>query len=41
MKSDRYGSESNPAKDLMVQLLENPEGVERQLPAVKSGILKI
>lgn len=41
MKSDRYGNESNPAKDLMVQLLENPENVKRQLPAVKSGILKI
>ena len=41
MKSDRYGKESNPAKDLMNQLLENPESVKRQLPAVKSGILKI
>lgn len=41
MKSERYGSKNNPAKDLMNQLLENPESVKRQLPAIKSGILKI
>ncbi|NJM22996.1 MAG: hypothetical protein HC907_32070 [Richelia sp. SM1_7_0] len=41
MKSERYGVKNNPAKDLMNQLLENPESVKRQLPAIKSGILKI
>ena len=41
MKSDRYGAKNNPAKDLMTQLLENPENIKRQLPAIKSGILKI
>lgn len=41
MKSERYGVKNNPAKDLMKQLLENPSSVKRQLPAIKSGILKI
>ncbi|MEC4811900.1 MAG: hypothetical protein SAK29_01250 [Scytonema sp. PMC 1069.18] len=41
MKSERYGAKNNPAKDLMNQLLENPKSVKRQLPAIKSGILKI
>lgn len=41
MKSERYGVKNNPAKDLMNQLLENPESIKRQLPAIKSGILKI
>jgi hypothetical protein len=41
MKSERYGVENNPAKDLMNQLLENAESVKRQLPAIKTGILKI
>jgi hypothetical protein len=41
MKSERYGAKNNPAKDLMNQLIENPESVKRQLPAIKSGILKI
>lgn len=41
MKSERYGSKNNPAKDLMNQLLENPESVKRQIPAIKKGILKI
>jgi hypothetical protein len=39
--SDRYGKENNPAKDFMTQLLNNPESIKRQLPAIKSGILKI
>jgi hypothetical protein len=41
LKSERYGIKNNPAKDLMNQLLENPESIKRQLPAIKSGILKI
>jgi hypothetical protein len=41
MKSERYGVKNNPAKDLMNQLLEHPESVKRQLPAIKSAILKI
>jgi hypothetical protein len=41
MKSERYGLESNPAKDFMNQLMDNPENVKRQLPAIKKGILKI
>ena len=41
IKSERYGSKNNPAKDLMKQLLENPESITRQIPAIKSGILKV
>jgi hypothetical protein len=41
MKSERYGVKNNPAKDLMNQLLENADNVKRQIPAIKSGILKI
>lgn len=41
MKSERYGVKNNPANDFMNQLLNNPENIKRQLPAVKSGILKI
>ncbi|MDF5717181.1 MAG: hypothetical protein PUP93_25765 [Rhizonema sp. NSF051] len=41
LKSNRYGTKHNPAKDLMQQLLDNPESVKRQLPAIKKGILKI
>lgn len=41
MKSERYGVKNNPVKDLMNQLLENPESIKRQLPAIKTGILKI
>ncbi len=40
-KSDRYGTENNPAKDFLNQLLNNPENVARQKPAIKTGILKI
>ncbi len=40
-KSDRYGAKNNPAKDLLLQILENPESVKRQQPAIKSGILKV
>ncbi len=39
--SERYGKENNPAKDFMTQLLNNAESIKRQVPAVKSGILKI
>lgn len=39
--SERYGKENNPAKDFMTQLLNNPEAIKRQVPAIKSGILKI
>jgi hypothetical protein len=39
--SERYGKENNPAKDFMTQLLNNPESIKRQVPAIKSGILKI
>jgi hypothetical protein len=39
--SKRYGKENNPAKDFMTQLLNNPESINRQVPAIKSGILKI
>ncbi|MBW4449215.1 MAG: hypothetical protein KME38_20730 [Spirirestis rafaelensis WJT71-NPBG6] len=39
--SDRYGKENNPAKDFMNQLLNNSESIKRQVPAIKSGILKI
>jgi len=39
--SDRYGKENNPAKDFMTQLLNNPESIKRQVPAIKLGILKI
>ncbi|NMG11943.1 hypothetical protein [Brasilonema sp. UFV-L1] len=38
---ERYGKENNPAKDFMNQLLNNPEAIKRQVPAIKSGILKI
>jgi len=41
LKSTRYGAKNNPAKDLMKQLLENPENITRQIPAIKSGILKV
>ncbi len=41
LKSTRYGTKNNPAKDLMKQLLKNPESVTRQIPAIKSGILKV
>lgn len=41
IKSERYGTKNNPAKDLMKQLLKNPESIERQIPAIKSGILKV
>lgn len=41
IKSDRYGVKNNPAKDLMKQLLNNPESITRQIPAIKSGILKV
>jgi len=41
IKSNRYGVKNNPAKDLMKQLLENPESITRQIPAIKSGILKV
>lgn len=41
IKSNRYGVKNNPAKDLMKQLLNNPESVTRQIPAIKSGILKV
>ncbi|WP_414589111.1 hypothetical protein [Scytonema sp. PCC 10023] len=39
--SERYGKENNPAKDFMTQLLNNPDSIKRQVPAIKSGILKI
>ena len=39
--SDRYGNKNNPAKDLMKQILENPQSIKRQIPAIKNGILKI
>lgn len=39
--NERYGKENNPAKDFLNQLLENPENIERQNPAIKSAILKI
>jgi hypothetical protein len=39
--SDRYGTKNNPAKDFLTQVLENPESVKRQIPAIKSGILKV
>jgi len=39
--SDRYGTKNNPAKDLMKQLLDHPESIKRQIPAIKSGILKV
>jgi hypothetical protein len=41
LKSPRYGAKNNPAKDMMRQLLKNPESVTRQIPAIKSGILKV
>jgi len=40
-KSERYGSKNNPAKDFLQQLLDNSDNVTRQLPAIKSSILKI
>ena len=39
--SERYGKENNPAKDFMGELLKNAERIKRQIPAIKSGILKI
>ena len=41
VKSDRYGAKNNPAKDFMKQILDNPESITRQIPAIKSGILKV
>ena len=41
VKSARYGTKNNPAKDLLRQLLNNPTSVKRQIPAIKSGILKV
>jgi hypothetical protein len=41
IKSDRYGTKNNPAKDMMKQLLDHPENIKRQIPAIKSGILKV
>ena len=41
LKSDRYGEKNNPAKDFMKQILDNPECITRQIPAIKSGILKV
>jgi hypothetical protein len=39
--SPRYGKDNNPAKDLMGQILNNSSNIKRQVPAVKSGILKV
>ena len=41
LKSDRYGAKNNPAKDFMKQILDNPESITRQIPALKKGILKV
>jgi len=41
VKSERYGTKNNPAKDLMKQLLDHPESIKRQNVALKSGILKL
>lgn len=40
-KSDRYNSGNNPAKDLLCQLVQNPNAVIRQAPAIKRSILKL
>jgi hypothetical protein len=39
-QNKRYGKENNPAKDLLLQLLENPTQLTRQLTAIKTQILK-
>lgn len=42
VKSERYGLKNNPGKDFMTQLLEGKlNEIERQLPAIKTGILKV
>ncbi|MBD2342192.1 hypothetical protein H6G64_35325 [Calothrix sp. FACHB-156] len=41
IESERYGSDNSPAKDFMIQLLENSESIKRQQTAIKEGILKI
>ena len=41
IKCDRYDNGNNPAKDLMQQILDNPTSIKRQIPAIKSGILKV
>ena len=40
-RSDRYNSGNNPAKDLLCQLVQNPNAVIRQTPAIKKSILKL
>ncbi|BAY73583.1 hypothetical protein [Trichormus variabilis] len=37
---ERYNDKNSPAKDFMNQLLDNPERIIRQHPAIKHGILK-
>ena len=40
IKTDEYGNDNNPAKDLMNQILSNATKIKRQKVAVKQGILK-
>lgn len=40
-QSVRYGKDNNPGKDFMEQLLKNPESMNRQITAIREGILKV
>ena len=40
IRTDEYGDKNNPAKDLMNQIIINPNSVKRQKRAIKQGILK-
>ncbi|NEQ65388.1 MAG: hypothetical protein F6K21_07805 [Symploca sp. SIO2D2] len=39
--TERYGKNNNPAKDFLTNLLERPERLPRQEPAIRQGILKV
>ncbi|NER98121.1 MAG: hypothetical protein F6J86_30545 [Symploca sp. SIO1B1] len=39
--TERYGKDNNPAKDFLTNLLERPERLPRQEPAIRQGILKV
>ncbi|NER25657.1 MAG: hypothetical protein F6J96_34190 [Symploca sp. SIO1C2] len=39
--TERYGKDNNPARDFLTNLLERPERLPRQEPAIRQGILKV
>jgi len=41
IETDRYGESKNPAIDLLTQLQTNPKAIQRQVPFIKTGIVKM